>query len=121
MRSELDTQICARRPGLTRQNQAFAALVRPEDVTRRHVDLTFDDGRYARTAATLPTRVWNVDPRPQQGVDESLVGRPAQPVPLTVKVDLEVCNFCHAAIIWPSDVATGVRARWPAKLDRSVR
>jgi hypothetical protein len=42
MRSELDVEIGAHGPGLTRQNQAIPRIFGLEDVARSHADLTLD-------------------------------------------------------------------------------
>jgi len=47
MRSELDVEIGAHGPGLTRQNLAIPQILVLEDVARSHVDLTLDDGGHA--------------------------------------------------------------------------
>jgi hypothetical protein len=121
MRSELDMKIGAHRPGLTPQNQALPQIDGLEDVAGRHVDLTLDDGRHARSAAAFKARVGNVNARFEQHVDERLTARPAQPVSLTIQIDRDVCNFCHAPMVWHRNVTALVRAQWPGKFDRSVR
>jgi hypothetical protein len=93
MGSELDVKIAARRPGLTRQNQTIPQVVWPQDVARRHVDLTLDDRRHARTATAFAARVGHVNARVEHHVDQGLTAWPAQTMSLTVQVDRDVCNF----------------------------
>jgi hypothetical protein len=93
MRSELDMQLRADRPGLTPEDQAVPQVVGLEYLARRHVDLTLDQGCHARAAATFPARVRYVDTGVDQHVDQGLTMRPAKPVALTVEVDLDMCDF----------------------------
>ena len=81
MRSELDVQPRADRPGLTPENQAVPHVVGLEYLARCHSDLTFDQGCHARAAATFPARVRYVDTRIEQHVDQGLTAGPMQPVP----------------------------------------
>jgi NAD(P)-dependent dehydrogenase (short-subunit alcohol dehydrogenase family) len=103
-------KISTGRPGLTRQNQAVPQIVSLEDVARRHIDLTLDDGRHARTAAAFPARMGHVNARIEHHVDQALTTWPGQSIPLTVQVDLDVCTFCHAPNGFPSQ-ADGRPAR----------
>ena len=93
MRSKFDVQIGAHRPGLTRQDQTLPQIIGLEDVARHHVDLTLDDGRHTRSATAFPARMGHLNARIEHHVDQALTARPAQPMPLTVQVDLDVCNF----------------------------
>jgi hypothetical protein len=85
--------IGAHRLGLARENQAIPQIFGLEDVARRHVDLTLDDGRHARTAVAFPARVRHVNARIEEHFDQGLTARPAKPMPLTVQVNLYVCDF----------------------------
>jgi hypothetical protein len=91
--SELDAQIGAHRPGLTRQNQTVPQVFGFENVARRHVDVALEDGRHARTASPFKARVGYIDARIEQQVHQGLTARPAQPVSPTIQVDLDVCDF----------------------------
>jgi hypothetical protein len=102
MQSKLDVKISAGRRGLARENQATPQVVGFQDVACGHVDLTLDDGRHARTAAAFPARVGYVNARFEHQLDQGLTAWPGQSILLTVKVDLDVCNFCHAPNGLPS-------------------
>ena len=93
MRSKLDVKIGAGRPGLAREDQAVPQVVGFEEVARRHIDLTRDDGRHTRTAAAFPARVGRVNARVEQHVDQGLTAGPAQPMSLTIQLDLDVGDF----------------------------
>jgi hypothetical protein len=109
--SELNVKIGAHRPGLTRQDQTLPQIVGLEDVAGRHVDLTLDDGRHAGSAAAFPARVGHVNARFEQHVDQHLTARPGQPVSLTIQVDRDVCNFCHAPMVWHRNVTAHLRVQ----------
>ena len=93
MRSKLDVHVGAHWPGLTRENQAVLQIFGLEHVARRHIDLAFDDGGHARTAAALPALVGHIDARIEQHVDQGLGARPAKPMPLAVEVHFHVRDF----------------------------
>jgi hypothetical protein len=121
LQSKFDAQFRAYRPGLARQDQTVPEIVGLEDLARGHLNVTLDDGRHTRPAAAFPARVGHVNPRIEQHVDEAPVLWPRQPVPQTVQLDLNVCNFRHAAILCRRNAGEGVGARWLGILDRSVR
>ena len=82
------------RPRLTGENQPVREIFGLEDVARRHVDLTGDHGGHARTAAAFPAGVGHVDARVEQHVDQTFgVRGQRRPMPLTVEIDLDVCDF----------------------------
>jgi hypothetical protein len=93
MGSKFDLHIGAGRSGLTRENEAVLEIFGLEDVARRHVDLTSDDGGHATTAAAFPTRMRHINARIEQHVDQGLGARPAKPMPLTVEVHFHVRDF----------------------------
>ena len=99
MRSKLDVQIGAGRPGLARQNQTVAQVVGFQDVACRHIHLTHDDGRHTRTAPALPARVARFDARVKQHVDQALGVWPAQTMALTFQLDLNAGDFGHEPMV----------------------
>jgi len=83
------------RPRLARQNQAVPDVIRSEDLAVGHVDFAPYDGGDARAATALAARVGHGDTRLEQHFDESLGTGPAEPMPPTIQIDLDVCNLRH--------------------------
>ena len=93
MQSKLDVHVGAHRPGLTGENQAVPEIPGLEDVARRHVDLTLDDGGHARTTAAFPARIGHINARIEQHVDQGLGAWPAKPMLLTVEFYFDLRDF----------------------------
>ncbi len=80
-------------PDLAGENQAVPQIVGVQNVARRHVDITVDHSRHTRTAVALPARMGHINPRIEQQVDQGLITRPTEVMPLTVEVDDGLCEI----------------------------
>jgi hypothetical protein len=102
--SKLDPHVVGDWSGLAGQDQTGLTVLGFEDIARRHVDLTGNDGAHARAAVSLSARVGHVDARREQHIDEGGWPWPRDAMALSVECHV---SYGHGGHCWAAMADSG--------------
>jgi hypothetical protein len=93
--SKFDADLVGERAGLAGQDETGLTILGFEDIARRHVDITGDDGAHARAAVSFAARVGHVDTLREQHVDERRLPWPSDAMPIPVEFHFSYGHAGH--------------------------
>ena len=91
--SKLDVHLVGDRSDLAGQDEAGLTILGFEDVVRRHVDLTGNDGAHTRATTPFAARMRHVDACREHHVDKRRTPRPIDAMPMSIEFHVSGGGF----------------------------